>query len=203
MELRLSDQEYVIKTYNYAYTYSSNSRVKGYVNNSLIVTNRRLVQENANGSHVERREMPIEAAKYINYSYTSVKKSLSLTLTVIFTLIAVAALAALYPLWLYNYDIPLVACAAGAALSLLITIICLGRYIRGGYQNTLTIEISSDLPPETMMEVSTKVSHFRKSLKKPDSKKVTGISITVDRAVAYQMVNELGALLLDIRANRV
>ena len=191
-QIKLAAGESVAKIYSYGHI--SSGRKKNTIENSLIVTNKRVIYQSLGNKTVSRKEIPVEAAEYIDTKYTTQRVGIWFT---VFSFLIGAALLALGLDFLklefissYGLKLPLIV-AGGVLIALaLFGVIRLTCHRRRG---AVEVIISGRLMENELLS-------FGVSNLKVRQKQAERLRIKVDKSVAVDMVNELGALLLNIRA---
>ena len=191
-QIKLAAGESVAKIYSYGNVNAR--RKKNSVENSLIVTNKRVIYQSLGARSVARKEIPVEAAEYIDTKYTSQRAGIWLAL------LSLLLGAALLVFGLNPFKLGFIS-QHGLGLSLMIVggvflaiaiflFIRLRIYRRRG---SVEVIISGRLAEHELLS-------FGVSNLKIRQKQVERLRIKVDKNVAVDMVNELGALLLNIRS---
>lgn len=182
MSIKLSDNERILKSYEYSKTSGKKGLFGGKEESTstLIVTNKRIINENANTYGVSRSEIPVKSADYIGTVFS--KKTPSLIggiILAVFGLILTIVMAIVF--------MPLL--VVGLAL-MIIGIITIIKAVFGK-SASVTVQISSYNGEHNLMSIGSSVGTFKSSVKK--------ISIFVNADVANQMVNEIGAVIIGIK----
>ena len=190
-QIKLAAGESVAKIYSYGKVAAG--RKKNAVENSLIVTNKRVVYQSLGRNTVSRKEIPVEAAEYVETKYTTQKAGIVLA---ILSLIIGGALLVLgldlFGLkFISEYKLAIPFMAGGAAL-LAISLLLIIRFICRRRRGAVEVIISGRLMENELLS-------FGVSSLKIRQKKAERIRVKVDKSVAVEMVNELGALLINIR----
>ncbi len=201
-QLRLANNEKIVKNYDYS-TVTKGIFKKDVTQNSLTVTNRRVVLQSVSNHVAARKEIPVSAAEYVDATFAKNGRSLLKTilcgiLTIAFLVVffivngklneaaeavdeavgATADFSGLALLLLIPAGIALIA----TIINLLIYIFSLGGAVLitiGGRRSEVTL---LTLGASNMVE----------------SKGSESIKIKVDRSVSETMVNELGAVIMNI-----
>ena len=184
-QIKLAAGESVAKVYTYGRTVVGKQRRT--IDESLIITNKRVIYQSIGDRFVKRKEIPISAAEYVGTRYTTESGSLALAV-ICFILSAASAVLSLVNPWPSYLWISLSVMALMLALGSLLTVVYI-RSLRGAVE----VVISGRLPEYKLVYVG--MSNL-----KARAQNATRVSITVDRATALEMVNELGAVLLNVRS---
>ena len=189
-QIKLAAGESVAKIYSYGKIAAG--RKKNAVENSLIVTNKRVVYQSLGKKTVSRKEIPVEAAEYVETRYTTQKAGIVLAILSIIIGAALLVLGLdLFGLKFiseYKLAIPFM---AGGAVFLALAVILIVRFMLYRRRGAVEVIISGRLMENELLSFGVS------SLK---IKKAERIRVKVDKSVAVEMVNELGALLLNIRS---
>ena len=190
-QIKLAAGESVAKIYSYGKIASA--RKKNAVENSLIVTNKRVIYQSLGKKTASRKEIPVEAAEYIETKYTTLRAGIFLA---ILSLLLGAALLVfglqLFPIPLiaeYNLALPLMI-AGGVFLALSLFLII--RFIWCRRRGAVEVIISGRLMENELLSFG--VSSLKVK------KRAARLRVKVDKRVAVDMINELGALLINIRS---
>ena len=202
MSIQLAKDEKVVKAFDYA-TVGYNRKLSKYTTyKSLIVTNKRVVHEavcEARGNEVIlRQEMPVADAKYVNTAMGKTSTPALLVLTVIFAILA--AVAFVLPVLGVLSGAKLVMTILGSVFALLAVIFLLCFIL--SHKAMVVCSISTDHPIYPVIgfgSIEGEENSDASDKKKKSSKKPT-IEIHVNRAVAKEIANELGAAILDALA---
>ena len=183
MHLKLSENEVVIKIFDYAKSGRQDSSVIS--QNSLVVTNKRIIQQTKSRSAVVRKEIPVQDAKYINTQFYKKHNPLYIWLTVL------AVVAGIVGMILMKNWMPAVV-GAGLGVVLMVVYALLT-------QNMLAFSIGGDNIMTKLMSFTT----VKPKKEKPGKcKKATDekyIYFRVNKKQAMQLVDELGSVILDVR----
>ena len=184
-QIKLAAGESVAKVYTYGRTVVGKKRRT--IDESLIVTNKRVIYQSIGDRCVKRKEIPVSAAEYVGTKYTT--ESGSLVFSVIFFILAAAsaAVAIINPLPKYLWVFLSV-----LALSLIIGSLLAVAYIRS-LRGAVEVVISGRAAEYKLVSVG--MSNL-----KARAAEATRVSIMVDRSAALEMVNELGAVLINVRS---
>lgn len=186
MEFRLAEGERIVKEYDCATARVKGKNGKQTVNSTLVVTNRRVVQRNMLTDKkmlsIANKEIPISAVKFVDVSYTKMHA------TGIFLFLALLSLlAAVFFVVDGKEDI-------GFFFSSL-ALFCFVMHFavkKSGKIVTLEFVLATDI------KKNFSISHGATSGvlgKRSSSTKV--MNVTVDEEVAFALVQELGAVILD------
>ena len=192
INLVLSKNEKVVKEYAYG-----EEKVKGLiagavhkkenVKNSLIITNKRIINQTLGPNKVARDEMPIDAAEYV---YSSLKKDQKSIVPAIISM--VLGLILLIVGLVVKVNILNIVLIILGVLGLVGGIVLLIMWFMSKTAK-VEVHISGKTPNTQLLEVSTSSIV---------TKKIREFKIIVDRDVAAQMVNEIGAIILDTKENK-
>lgn len=191
-QIKLAAGESVAKIYSYGKV--ATGRKKNAVENSLIVTNKRVVYQSLGRKTVSRKEIPVEAAEYVETKYTTQKAGIVLAILSLF----IGAALLVFGLDLFGikfiseYKLGLPFMVAGAVV-LALALFLFVRFIWYRRRGAVEVIISGRLMENELLS-------FGVSSLKIRQKKAERIRVKVDKSIAIEMVNELGALLLNIRA---
>ena len=199
MSIQLAKDEKVIKAFDYA-TVGYNRKLAKYTTyKSLIVTNKRVVHEAVcearSNEVILRQEMPVADAKYVNTAMGKTCNPAMLVLTVIFAILAAVAFA--LPALGVLTNAKLVMTIIGGVCALLAVIFLLSYIL--SHKAMVICSISTDHPICPVIgfgSVEGEEASDKSDKKKKSSKKPT-IEIHVNRAVAKEIANELGAAILN------
>ena len=185
MEIMLAKDEILIKQYDYAVTKSKHDTVM----HSVIVTDRRIISQEQGGRSFERDEMPIDHADYILTDFDSYKRSVALSvfLFVLSVLLAVGGFVwSRFVEGTYWFLIPSGLAVVAVIFAVIALVVSLTK--NGA---SAELEIRSRQPVYELLR-------FSANGMKP-SKRIEKLKIRVDKEVAEQMLNEIGALILEYR----
>lgn len=185
METMLAKDEILIKQYDYAVTKSKHDTVM----HSVIVTDRRIISQEQGGRSFERDEMPIDHADYILTDFDSYKRSVALSvfLFVLSVLLAVGGFVwSRFVEGTYWFLIPSGLAVVAVIFAVIALVVSLTK--NGA---SAELEIRSRQPVYELLS-------FNANGMKP-SKRIEKLKIRVDKEVAEQMLNEIGALILEYR----
>lgn len=189
IELVLSKNEKVVKEYAYG-----EEKVKGLiagamhknenVKNSLVVTNKRIINQTMGANKIVREEMPLNAAEYV---YSSLKKNQISIIPAIIAMV-VGLIMLIVGLVIKTPVFNIVLAIFGGVL-MIAGVILLVLWFTSKTAK-VEVRIGGKTHNTQLLEVSTSSIV---------SKKAREFKIIVDREVAEKMVNELGALILDTK----
>ena len=204
MSIQFANNEKVFRAYDYASLGIKKKATKSDTFKSLIVTNKRLIHEEIctrRGQELTiRREMPVSDAKYINTLVTKTSKPALLVWCIIFAILGAVS----FVLFGLNVlpDWNLVFLGAGVA-TVLIAAIFLGCYI-GSHKTILICNVSTDHALYPVMGIAAESSNGdkkeqegKKKKKKKNTEEKLTLQIRVNNAIAKQLVDELGAVILN------
>ena len=194
-QLRLGNNEKIVKNYDYS-TVTKGIFKKEVTTNSLTVTNRRIVLQSVSNHVASRKEIPVSSAEYVDATFA--KNGRSLLKTILCGIITVAFLVGFFVI---NSKMnQLVGGAEGinpvaiiflvaAGVGLIMTAINVLVYIfsLGG---AVLITIGGRRPEIELLTLG--------ASNMVDAKGTDSIKIKVDRHVSETMVNELGAVIMNI-----
>lgn len=174
-----ANNEREIKKYNYA-TIKTKGNVKGETKKNLIITNKRIINESISEKYVVRNEIPISSVEFINSNFSTQNKGLFGAIALIVLGIIIAIVSKI----LVGSNIPMF---IGLAICLLGIILLLVSLFSARESVTLTFS-------------GRKNKHNILSLGSSNIKnnKITTKKIKVDREIACKMVEEIGAILINI-----
>lgn len=177
MHLKLSENESVIKIFDYAKSGRQDSSVIS--QNTLVVTNKRIIQQIKSGNAIQRREIPVQEAKYIDTSFYKRYRPIYAILAVL-----AAALGGAGMFFFKNW-IPL-AIGGGIFAIFMITYLV-------ATESMVSFTISGDGRITELMS-------FAGGGRPPHRRRRNGqLLIHVNRRQAMQLVSELGSVILDVR----
>lgn len=196
-QLRLANNEKIVKNYDYS-TVSTGFFKKEVTQNSLTVTNKRIVLQSVSNHVAARKEIPVSSAEYVDATFA--KNGRSLLKTILCGLLTVAFLVVFFILnGKLNESEILEAESAfnpialvmlvPAAIALILTVINALIYVfsLGG---AVLITIGGRRQEVELLTLG--------ASNMVDSKGSESIKIKVDRNVSETMVNELGAVIMNI-----
>ena len=190
MELKLAKDEKIIKEYLYSTRAQKGlGGSKNALEKKLIVTTKRVISESKSSLTVIRKEIPLEACDYITSSYS--KQATSLIGAIVCFVIGIIGIIASFALGdsVYKY-IPLGLGALLIALGVVLLVLFLIKK-----SASVEIRIAGKLAEHNLLSVGSSNMGSHKKAKK--------IKIIVDRNTSEIMVNEIGALLLDVKAGDI
>ena len=181
MTLKLAKNEIIIKRFDYTTRKIKNSK------RSLIVTNKRIISEIMDRNSVMRKEIPVSEAEYISTSYANTKSSL-----LAFILFLILAIVAGIVGWKVELPVPYMnyGLYGLAGLFLLLACIMLGKFFKN---RAASVEITISGKKMETQVFSLGSSNMSSKSKAKDLK------IQIDRNQSIAMVNELGAVLIDVK----
>ena len=207
MSIKLSKDEKLMKSFEYAAEGYHKRTAKFDTFKSLIVTSKRVIHEEVctrrSKKMVVRNEMPVTDAKYLSNKIVKLSKPGLLVAAIIFALLAVVAFVLPSPDILPEEiakQIGTYITMVGAALAVIALSFLMGYF--ASRKTLIACCISTDHPLYPVMgfaslsgEVNTDEDNKKKKSKKSDKGKT--LEIQVDTEVAAQLVDELGAVILD------
>ena len=177
MHLKLSENESVIKIFDYAKSRRQESSVIS--QNTLVVTNKRIIQQIRSGNAIQRREIPVQDAKYVDTSFYKRYRPIYAVLGVLAAAIGVAG-----TVYFKNW-IPVA--IGGGIFAVLMLVYLLAT------ENMVAFTISGD-------NRITELMSFTGGGRPPRRRRKNGqLFIHVNRKQAMQLVSELGSVILDVR----
>lgn len=185
MDTILAKDEILIKQYDYASTKTKRDSVL----HSLIVTDKRIILQDQGKMTFSRDEMPIAHADYVTTDFDSQKRSFALTV-ILFVISALLATGGF--VWSrfvndsYWFLIP--TCLGAVCLIFAIIALICALKTKGAFAE---IEIRSRQPVYDMLGISANGLKTKSKIEK--------LKIKVDKDVASQMINEIGALILEFK----
>ena len=197
--LQLAKDEKLIRTYSYTKKSKTGGR------KTLYVTNYRIVDEAADKDEIQRREVPIEHVSSVNSYYKGgesqakesqyrfLRLSTRSRLVICDVLLWLAA-ASLYTVGAI-IQIPSIfisfLCLGSIAVVLAILAIVILARMKSNVKARLVLEIQSGNPEYPSL-----------SIVAGEKDRMHNIFATVDMAVANQIIDEIGGILIDIRNHR-
>lgn len=184
MNFKLATNESIIKSYNYS---SKELKSKGPakqepLQNSLIITNKRIIEETVSDKTIIRKEIPVQAADYVSTSYAASATSLMIAIALaVLGIVGIIIGAMAFPPLIFIGVISLVMCVIMLVL----------YFLRRGAG--VTVEISGKMGEHSLISMGASSMAAANKIKR--------IKIKVDKTVAQTMVNEIGAILLDVKAS--
>ena len=177
MHLKLSENESVIKIFDYAKSRRQESSVIS--QNTLVVTNKRIIQQIKSGRAIQRREIPVQDAKYVDTSFYKRYRPIYVILGVLAAAVGIAGM-----IYFKNW-IP--AAIGGGIFAVLLSVYLLAT------ENMVSFTISGDRRITELMS-------FSGGGRPPRRRNKNGqIFVRVNRKQAMQLVSELGSVILDVR----
>ena len=182
MEANLAKDETLIREYDYAVVKSKKNQVL----HSVIVTDKRIIAQEQGPRSFQRNEMPIDHADYITTHFDSYKHGIKLAVLLIILggLLAVGGFV-----WSQFTEAKWYLILSGLSVIALIggiVVLIVSLLTKGA---AAELEIRSRTPIYEMLTVSA-------SGLKPQSK-IDKIKIKVDKDVAEQLLNEIGAIVIE------
>ncbi len=185
--LKLANSEEIVKNYDYS-TVTKGLFKKRITQNSLTVTNKRVVLQSCSETSATRKEIPVSSAEYVEASYATQGGSF-------IPAIVLGALTLIFLVLYFVFDsqegsqmtaifmLPL------AAISFIFGIICLVRYLLslGG---AVVVTIGGRRPEINLLSLGAHTAAGEKASK--------FLRLKVNLSVATGMVDELGAVLMEI-----
>ena len=202
MNLLLSKGEQVIKEFQYGEKKAKGlfAGKKNNVKRSLIVTNKRIVSQSEGPNTTARKEIPLSAADYVTSSFT--KKQRSLVPAIIALVFGLIALIAGLVIKTKNGSGDPIMAMVIVQIGLLVIgggLLILGIVLLILYFISKTAGVEIVIAGKCLETQLLSVSSSNLQV----GKKVKLFKIVVNREVAYPMINELGALLLDLKAGAI
>ena len=190
MSLKLANGENIVKQYDYAKTKKGLLSIQS----RLIVTNKRVIEEKVcdakRNERVVRSEIPIEKAKYVSTRFKREGNLLWLIIAIFGLILFIGGLISSSSSEDSSPALPLIG----------IVVLALGIglfiFLR---KSAVTCVISSDRLVVPAMTFSSATKRFLFKSHVAANNEV--LKIDVDPAVALEMVDELGAVILDARCN--
>ena len=184
-QLRLANNEKIVKNYDYS-TLSRGFFKKHIVQNSLTVTDKRVVLQSVSEHSISRKEIPVSSAEYIDASYAT--KGRSLLATILTGILMIACLIMSFVFKSDTIDVGALMLIP-AALFFVLTVINLLKFIfaLGG---AVVVVIGGRRPEINLISLGASTMI--------EGKGAASMKIKVNREIAPVMVNELGAVIMDI-----
>jgi len=194
MAIQYARNERELRRYEYSKTSVKKRRISRVCSeNNLIVTNERIISEVVTGESVRREEMPVKNAAYLNTSYNFHSKPFIMLVLGILLLICGAVLIALSVKGVTDEGavryIGIVQCVVGLAF-------VIGFFLSAASAG-VHVTIYSDLPCNEVMSFGSSFSTGK--VRRRKSKKAAKVRITVDKNAAIDMIDNLGAFILDVK----
>lgn len=189
--MKLSKNEVVIKSFDYAKT----ARGANISKNSLTVTNKRIIHQTHSPYAMTRQEIPAEDARYINAAFARRRNPAYMVLGII--LLAIGIIGTLLFAFLPKMEwetgtrpimLPIV---VGGALFLIL--ILLYSFLT---KNALALSIGGDGHKQELISF---LSVGKLPVDRRGRKKETTIYVYVSKKKALELIDELGAILLDLK----
>lgn len=184
MEATLAKDEVVLREYDYAIVKSKKNEVL----HSVILTDRRIIAQEQGPRSFARKEMPIEHADYISTNFDSYKHGVAFAVLLL-TLSVLLAVGGF--VWSRFTDLRwflIPSCLAVVALVFGVIVLILSISNKGA---SAELEIRSRTPIYEMLSVSANGMRAES--------KVDKIKIKVDKDIAEQLLNEIGAIVVENR----
>lgn len=193
MDFQLSSGEKIIREFEYGKSKSSG----GTLRRSLIVTNKRIISQVQGKGTIARKEIPLSSAEYVTTAVSNAR--LSLLSVIIFGLLAIAfaVVSFIFPnfgmeitfmpmetLQLIGYGV------AGAFALLAIVFLLLFLFKKAGGVEVIIAGRCAETELLSLSSVSGSAA----------KRTVGAFKISVHKDAAYALVNELGALILDLKS---
>ncbi|MBQ5833731.1 MAG: hypothetical protein IIW36_02860 [Clostridia bacterium] len=190
--MKLSKNEVVIKSFDYA----KSARGANISKNSLTVTNKRIVHQTRSAYSVTRQEIPVGDARYLNTAFSRKRNPAYMVFAILFLALGIVGtlLLAFLPKmeWEGTATRPtLLPIAVGGALFLIL--ILLYALVT---KNVLALSIGGDVHKQELLSF---LSIGKLPVDKRGRKKEAAIYVYVSRKKAMELINELGAILLDLQ----
>ena len=203
MSIQFAKDEAVVRRYDYA-TLGFKKKLGRYTTfKSLIITNKRVIHEAVCGKRgsgmVSRREMPLEDAKYVDTAVARTSKPAFIVWSIIFAILGAVGFVLPNLNVLPNLELVFQGVGAGAFL---VAVLFLIAYF-GSRKAFLLCNISTDHPLYPVMGIAEVADngHDEKKAKKENKKnKNIRLEIAINTAVAKQLSDELGAVILDAKS---
>ncbi len=205
MSVQYAQGEKIFAQYDYA-TFGYHKKTAEYtMAKSLIVTNRRVIHQEVSNQKgkksIVRKQIPLDRAQFVDVSTSRLSKPGFLVMALIFAIVAVAAY--------FVGTVPAVTDAMGSFSILpsigagvlgVIALICLISYF-SSFRTYLAVSIDVDCEIHNGIDFTSKAVNMSK--KKNDARtagKNLQLNLQVDKKVAVQIADELGAVILDAMA---
>lgn len=182
-QLRLANNEKIVQNYDYS-TLSRGFFKKHIVQNSLTVTDKRVVLQSVSEHSIARKEIPVSSAEYIDASYATKGRSLLATI-----LTGILMIACLIMSFVIKVEVLGTLMLIPAAIFFIATVINLLKFIfaLGG---AVVIVIGGRSPEINLLTLGASTMI--------EGKGSSSMKIKVNREIAPVMVNELGAIIMNI-----
>ena len=198
MSIRLSENEKIIKEYDYASVGLKGVANASHTSKSLTITNKRIIHREIGAGigneKIRTTEMPIEAAKYVDTFYGMKSFNFLLILGVLLSLVALVALVGL----------PGMAKLVAFVLFAVLAAVCFIIYkFKKEYVITCNISTDTRVTPAfrcSSMSGSTISGRLTAALKRANRRMTINIRVKVDKDVAKAMADELGSIIADAQA---
>ena len=190
-ELKLAVGEEIVKSFNYSEQKVKGKGVTSYSDNierQLIVTNKRIVHRMEGEKVLAQKEMPIDAADYVYSRYGLAMRNLLVPFILILLGIGMILLNKFLLKEIIGKNILLYVGIGAIVIGVVAFIILIINS-----RSSVYIEISGKMPEYDLIKIGASNLLTRKSA---GAKKIT---VRVMKEVALQMVNELGALIIQLK----
>ena len=186
-DLKLAKEEKILKEYLYSTRAQKGlGGGKKTIDKKLIITNKRVISESKSEYTIIRKEMPLFACDYITSSYA--KQTTSLAGAIVCMVIGLIAIIVSFVLKEQMYKlIPLALGIVLIAIGIILLVLALLKK-----SASVEIRIAGKEAEHSLLSVGSSNMTRTKGAKK--------IKIIVDRETSETMINEIGALLLDIKS---
>lgn len=182
MLAKLANNESVLKEYKY-----SNKKVgKDVTENTLTVTNKRIISESSGKNGIVRKEIPIKAAEYVTTQFGM--SNGSLIGVILFAIIAVALMI------IGGVEEINILIYIGAVFIVFCILAIIVFFMKR--KTSVTVVISGLYPENNLMNLASSTVTARSMRRKK-------VKIKVNREVAGTMVNEIGALIINAKESEI
>ena len=178
MDFLLAKNEEVLKEYDYSVTKKNRKKIQ----NTLYVTNKRIINESSGVQGFSREEIPVEAVDYIDVNYTTIQKSI-IGIIICILLAIGCVVGAIMSKINYIY--------IGTGVFALLAIILLILFLLSRTAR-FTLVLSGKMYQSSLLSVTA-------SIGKP---KIKSLKIKVDKDTSKKMLEEIGAMILDVKNNK-
>lgn len=197
-QLRLANNEKIVKNYDYS-TVSKGIFKKEVTTNSLTVTNKRIVLQSMSKHVAARKEIPVSSAEYVDATFA--KNGRSLLRTIIFGIFTLISVVAFFVLNSYlNNAAAEIGAETGVSPIALIMLVPAAIFLIATIVNVLIYIFS--LGGAVLITIGGRNNEVELltlgASNMVESKSSQSIKIKVDRNVSETMVNELGAVIMNI-----
>jgi len=192
-DLKLSAGERIVKDYDFSVANVASGSDKEKIARHLVITNKRIIHRAEGDKSISQNEMPVTAADYIYSTFGVFSKNLfGPILMILIGLVLIILNAIKLGGSGIVYAVGAVVLVAGI-IWLIILILSM--------KATVMIRISGKAPQNRILTIGTSEVTVVNARKKGKAKQKTEVlSIKVDKNVACAMVNEIGAIILDMKA---